>query len=134
MKTLTLTRQELIWQTREISWNETNYLDYIRWLLSFKNNEDSSAWSRNNYRLGEWLSQYSWEQVVQSMNEYSMNEYDPDEPVFEFFHDNGEVLYEGKLSDVIADAMREEVYNSDVIDEQYADDYNDDWQVSDDGR
>lgn len=133
MKTLTLTRQELIWQTREISWSDTDYQAYIKWLLSFKHAENTSAWTRNNYRLGEWLSQYSWEQVV-----HSMTEYDPNEPVFEFFDDDGNVLhsvlYRGKLSDVIADAMREEVYNSDVIDETYADDCNDDWQVNDDGR
>ncbi len=122
-KTIQLTRSELVWQTRQIIWDAEEFQKYLNWLKTFEGKED--AWCRNNYAIYELLAAYTWDEVVDMIQRA---DYD-DEPKVNVVGYDGEVWYTQCLSDVIREAMREDVYNSDIVDEDYADDYNEEFEI-----
>lgn len=126
-KSIEIYRSELVWQDRRVSWEESDYQGYLDWLKSFENKQDG-AWSRNNYELYLFLKEYSWNDVCYWFD----HEGDDEEPRFKFHNDlqDAEYSWTSSLSDIVKDAMREDVYNCEICNEEYADDYNEDWRVS----
>lgn len=122
-KTIQLTRQELVWQTRCNSWDEDDYKIYLAWLKGFENKEGS--WARNHKAIYDVLSAYTWDEIVDMIENDNYDE----EPKVQFCDENGEVWYSQCISDVIKEAMREENYDCDVCCEDYADDYDEQWDV-----
>ena len=125
-KTIQLTRQELVWQTRCNSWDEQDYKNYLAWLKGFKNKEGS--WARNNRAIYDVLAAYTWAEIV---NIIEKEDYD-EEPKVQFYDNNGKLLHSQRIGDIIKDAMREDNYNCDVCCEDYADDYDEQWDITSD--
>ena len=125
-KTIQLTRQELVWQTRCNSWDEQDYKNYLAWLKGFENKEGS--WARNNKVIYDALAAYTWDEIV---NIIEKDDYD-DEPKVQFYDGNGKLLHSQCISNIIKDAMREDNYNCDVCCEDYADDYDEQWDITSD--
>ena len=123
-KTVRLNVRELVWESRHLDWNETDYKLYLQDLESFKDRQDGD-WGKNNYRLFQFLSQYTWEQI------YDFMQADEDDaPKFTYinhYYDSKEFTYESSIRDIIQEAMQEEVWEND-IDEYESEDCNTDFE------
>lgn len=127
-KIITLTRQELVWQTRENSWSEQDYKNYLQWLKGFKEQmaqAEPTTWARNNAAIYDALAAYTWDEIVDIIEKDNYDE----EPKIQIIHDDGEVWYTTRISEIIKDAMREDNYDCDVVSEDYADDYDEEWRA-----
>lgn len=131
MKTIRLNRAELVWQYRSTAWEEEDYKKLLDYLKTFKDKEDEDDFAKNNARLHDFLSQFTWDQVCDWCENY-----DPNEPQFEYennYYGEGEIWRHSEtVSEIIKDYIREENYNSDIEDEEYADDYDEDWYYRED--
>ena len=121
MKTLVLERSELVWQTRKTTWEEDDYLNYLDYLHKFK--DAKRFWQKDLYAVYEVLSKYTWEDICRIWAEGEEKE-----PTVKFYRDDGTFRCEASAFDYIRDEMREENYESDVIDENYADVYSEKWR------
>ena len=123
MKTLVLERSELVWQTRKTTWEEEDYLNYLDYLRKFK--DTKWLWQKDLYAVYEVLSKYTWEDICRIWAEGEEKE-----PTVKLYRDDGTFRCEVSAFDYIRDEMREQNYASDVIDENYADDYNENWRLT----
>ena len=125
MKTIMLSRAELVWQYRNTRWEKQDYDNLLNYLKTFKDKDDQSDFTKNNARLYDFLSQFTWEQICDWCENYNT-----DEPQFEYenhYYDGQIWRHSETVSDIIKDYIREENYSADVVDEDYADDYNEEW-------
>lgn len=122
-KTLQLTRSELIWQTRCNSWDENDYKKYLEWLKGFEGKED--GWAKNNYATYKFLSAYTWDEILAYFDRN-----DEDKPRIQFIDKDGQIEYSQSLTEIIREAMREDNYSCEVCGEEYADDYEEDWNIA----
>lgn len=123
MKTLVLERSELVWQTKKTTWEEEDYLNYLDYLRKFK--DAKWLWQKDLYAVYEVLSKYTWEDICRIWAEGEEKE-----PTVKLYRDDGAFRCESSVFDYIRDEMREQNYASDVIDENYADDYNENWRFA----
>lgn len=126
-KTITLKRDELVWQTRENTWTEKDYLNLLEWLKGFMDKEPNYVGDRNHQSEYRVLSQFTWEQIVK-MFEYGADEDEIRIPYY-YESDTTEPAYTSAIVDVIRDYIRQDNYDSDIVDEEYADDYYEDFRV-----
>jgi len=122
-KTLQLTRNELVWQTRCNSWDETDYKKYVEWLKGFEHSDQ--RWGRYNYAIYNVISAYTWDEIV---NMIEHRDYD-NEPKVQFYAEDDDYISSESIVDIIKDAIREDNYNCNILDEEYADDFNEQWGV-----
>lgn len=122
MKTLVLERSELVWQTKETTWEEEDYLNYLDYLRKFK--DAKWLWQKELYAVYEVLSKYTWEDICRIWADGEEKE-----PTVKLYKDDGTFICEASVFDYIRGEMREQNYASDVIDENYADDYNENWRL-----
>ena len=121
-KSITLNRHELVWQTRTNTWTEKDYNQLVDYYKGFIGKEDESNWAKGNAQKAEFLSQYTWDDVLK----YWDVDYE-NEPFVEI--NNGDWSYREYLTEIVREAMREDNYDCDVIDENYADDYEEDFDI-----
>lgn len=127
-KTLRLVRDELVWQRRENTWDESDYKRFLDWLKSFKERSQTEPWYINNAKTYDFLSQFTWDEIVNYIDNVPYNE----QPELELSY-GGRSKFVSKLADIIQDAIREENYDTDVISEEYADDYEESWIAEGEG-
>ena len=123
-KSITLNRHELVWQTRTNTWTEKDYNQLVAYYKGFIGKEDEGNWTKGNAQKGEFLSQYTWDDVLNYWNVDYENE-----PFIEI--NNGDWSYREYLTEIVREAMREDNYDCDVTDENYADDYEEDFDIDD---
>lgn len=134
-KQITLTRSELIWQTRQITWDETDWEHFVEWLKGCAEIEDETAYYKQVYGpLYEIVKDMTWEQVIDDFNKREDNDETSIKVQITRRYNIGlesefSDTYTEYLADAIEEAMREDCYDSDVISEDYADDYNEDFQI-----
>lgn len=128
-KTIRLSRRELVWEYRDNSWDENDYKNLLDWLKGFKekNQDDPGHWYKDHVQEYEVLSQYTWDQICEYINNFH-----DDEPTVTYYDEKGEKRYSQGVSDIIRDYIREDNYSSDISDAEYADDFDEDWFVVDD--
>ena len=123
--TVRLSRRELVWEYRDNEWTEVDYQNLLTWLKSFEKKETKGdTWVRDHLDEYKFLSHYSWEQVC-----HYINNFDEEEPRITYYDDNGEKRYSQSISDLVKDYIREENYSADISDAEYADDYDEDWNI-----
>lgn len=125
MKTIMLSRAELVWQYRNSRWEQKDYDNLLDYLKTFKDKDDQGDFTKNNARLYDFLSQFTWEQICDWCENCHQNE-----PEFEYenhYYDGQIWRYSETVSEIIKDYIREDNYSADVADEDYADDYNEEW-------
>ena len=133
-RSIQLRRDELVWQTRCNSWDENDFKRHMEWLATYKDvelkqGEDSSyenLWAYHHRQEYEFLSQYTWDQICGWVN----GEDDEHEPKLEYQKNSSDYGWTTYISELIKDAMREENYDCDVSDENYADDSYEEWDVT----
>jgi hypothetical protein len=124
-KYITLTRRELVWETRKNTWTEEDYDNFLEWLSQYQDRTDAndSNWARNRASEYAVLSQYSWDDVVRIMH----GKGEEDEPRIQYYDYTGEPSYKISIEEVIREQMREENFDAEVCDEDYADDFDEDF-------
>lgn len=119
-RTIQLTRQELVWETRANVWTKEDYDRYLNWLKDIANedtNEEDNYWHRHKQAEYEFLSQFSWDEVCDILDGKR------DDVMLKYPEDKDGWSYISSVYDLIIEQMREDNYDSDVIDTEYADDY-----------
>lgn len=109
-KTVKLNVSELVWESRHLDWNEEDYKLYLQDLESCKDKQESD-WSKNSYRLFQFLSQYTWNQIVDFMQD------EDDAPKFTYinhYFDDKEYCHEATIQEIISEAMQEDVWDRDI--------------------
>lgn len=128
MKVITLRRAELVWEIRQNTWTKTDWDNFVSWLKSKV--EDPTLPADSWYKI-YWSETYShikdltWEQVVEQVEKYQNG--DPDYILWQEKM-NG-YTYSRCVFDVLQEQMREDNYNSDIYETDYADDYQEDFFV-----
>lgn len=124
-KYITLTRRELVWETRRNTWTEEDYNEFIEWLSEYKDRTDAndSYWAKNRASEYAVLSQYSWDDIVRIMQGNG----DEDEPRIQYYDYTGEASYKVSIEEVIREQMREENFDTGICDSDYADDFDEDF-------
>ena len=118
-----LTRSELIWQTRKISWTKHDWKNYKDWIKGvIEKSTDTDTYYKEVYGpLYEIIKDMSWKDIV---NEFK-------NPTIEYtVHRTGKTMdgdfcewdFTTSLHDAIMEAMREDVFEADISEEEYAGD------------
>lgn len=131
MKTITLNRAELVWETRQNTWDETDWKNFINWLkrtIEDPNVPDDN-WLKLNYgETYKHIKDLTWEQAVEQFEKYRNS----DDDYIKWTEKHGDYSYENCVFDVLQEQIREDNYDSDVYDCEYADDYQEEYYVEDD--
>ena len=133
-----LTRSELVWQTREITWDETDWEKFVDQLKKWAELKDEESYYKQVYGpIYEVAKDLTWEQVLDDLNKRENAEESITVKIIRRYNIGTEQefsdTYDEYLADVIKDAMREDCYESSVCDEDYADDYEEDFKVLQNG-
>ena len=134
-KRVFLSRSELVWETRDVSWDEKEYENYLNWLKgqNDKYKDDSeqnlSYWYRAQRDAYAVLKNMTWDDIVAEIEkDDSCNEdYAPTYIIFK--NADGTEMYRETVIEYIRDAIREDVYDADISGYDYADDYDETWDI-----
>lgn len=130
-KTVTLERSELIWETRRNTWDESDYQNLLNWLETFQ--DSATVFGRNHYAEFLMFSQYTWDQMVDMIKEIEdgLKGY-RDFPMveYEYEQEGKQHSYRSSLVECLIDYIREDNYDSEVSDTQYADDFDEEFLFS----
>lgn len=122
MKSITLERRELIWETRINTWTEKDWDSYKSWLAGFSLESATNQWARNNAARYENIKNITWDEVVADFKVRLIS--------WKIFYGKSE--HTEYLCDLIREAMREDNYDCDVNYTEYADDYDEHFTISPD--
>lgn len=73
MKTITLSRAELVWETRMNTWDETDWNNFINWLkctIEDPNVSDDNWFKLNYGETYKHIKDLTWEQAVEQFEKY----------------------------------------------------------------
>ena len=109
---INLRYSELVWEDREIDWTEEDYKRYLDSIEDSKWREDQDAYAV--------LKDVTWDQVCAIFNDEAD---DIEFKVHSKCYNSDEFLeHNSSVYEWLDEVMRNEVYDSDVIDTCYADD------------
>ena len=122
MKTLSLTRHELIWETRAVTWDESNW-EALKEHFSKRTNPYDAL-------IYQGIKDITWDEAYKNFLQFHET-YDCEIkiPVL-YFTMEGQHLE--PLGSLILDWIREDCYDADITDTNYADDYEEEWYNHDD--
>lgn len=128
-KSIRMHRDELVWETRvnyftEEDWNRTK-----EWLKSFLDKEDADkpcTWTGHQVIIYNCIKDLTFEEVLADFEKFE-KDYESDDCIhIELIYKsyNGDTwTYTQFLHDLVLEWVREDNYESDVVDSQYADNY-----------
>lgn len=122
MKKIKLTYRELVWETREMEWGEDEWEDFIKWMSQAIDKDN--FWHDSYKDLYEKIKDMSWEEVVADFEDPKISV-----KVTRSYADGTSWSYDYSLYDAICEAMREDCYDTDIVDTDYADDSYDEYEV-----
>ena len=108
-RTVLFTVNELIWETRSISWTEEDYNKYVEWLSQYKDTSDEdTSYRKSRKQEYEVFKNYSWEDMVSFLN----GEVEPDKiPVVSY--KGGHYDYNAQVTEILKEALQEDAYAQD---------------------
>lgn len=134
-KRVFLSRSELVWETRDVSWDEKEYENFLNWLKSqtekYKDDSEQSLsyWYRSQRDAYEVLKNMTWDDIIAEIQKDDSNSEDYAPTYINFTNADGTTMYRESVIEYIRDAIREDVYDSDVTGYDYADDYDETWDI-----
>jgi len=134
-KMIKLDRAELVWQTRVNYFGEGDWENLVKWMKGRAEQaklpeNQNSAWYRNQVQEYNIVKDMSWEQALAEYEKW--NNEGESEDLLHWICDYGDgYSYTVYFGEWLRDNVREDNYNSDIIDEEYADDYNEEFSIED---
>ena len=125
MNMITLQRRELVWETRECTWTEDDWLGYVYRL-------EDHDFTTQTYKQ---IKNLTWEEVVADFQRYLDTGESKSWTEVRYKYENGErtdkviFTYTQTLADLLIDMMRDDNYNMNVKDTEYADDYDENFFI-----
>ena len=136
-KTIRMIRDELVWETREVEWNEVDFNRLKKWLAEYagKEIEPLDNFARAHALAYEHIKDMTWEELVEDFKKWQ----DDDEnaihwTVTNHYKFSDDYTYEQYLGELVQEWIREDCYDADITDTNYADDYDEYTEVLDDGE
>ena len=127
-KSIRMQRSELVWETRVNYFTESDWDKTKEWLGTFVNREEANqidTWVGHQVIIYNRIKDLTFEDVLADFEEFEKN-YESDKCIkVELVNKryNGETwTYNQFLHDLIIEWVREDNYDSDIVDAQYADD------------
>ena len=145
-KALRMTRSELVWETRINEFSEKDWEKTVEWLKSFTEKEATTSWAREHITIYNAVKDLTWEQVYEDYKKWDNGDRDTTisyELISEGYgwnetHDSWvrkpeeDKPYKQYLGDFLQEMIREDNYNADVDNYEYADDYDEDIEFLED--
>ncbi len=131
MNMITLQRRELVWECRECTWTEEDWIGYLHCLKHLCSFSDVA---RQTY---EQVKDLTWDEVVADFQRYQDTGESKSWTEVSYIYENSvrtdkiEYTYTQTLADILIDRMREDNYNANVKNTEYADDYDEDFFIED---
>lgn len=127
-KSIRMQRDELVWETRVSYFEKEDWERIVAWLKKFdKEDVEVHSWDGHHKAIYLAVKDLSFEDVMADFEKYENNYQDDDCIYIEFVnksYDTEETwTYQESLHDLVVEWMREDNYDADVSDSQYADDY-----------
>ena len=127
-KSIRMQRSELVWETRVNYFTEDDWNKIKEWLSTFVNKAEANqidTWVGHQVIIYNRVKDLTFEEVLADFEEFEKN-YESDKCIkVELTNKkyNGETWTDNQfLHDLIIEWMREDNYDSDIVDTQYADD------------
>ena len=127
-KSIRMQRDELVWETRVNHFTEDDWNKLKKWLSAFVNQEEANqayTWASHQVIIYNRVKDLTFDDVLADFEEFEKN-YESDKCIkFELTNKkyNGETwtcnLF---LHDFIVTCLREDNYNSDIVNTEYAND------------
>lgn len=134
-KTIKMTRSELVWETREVEWTEVDFNRLKKWLAGYAEKEidQFDNYSKEHVLAYEHIKDMTWEDLVADFKKWQ----DDDENAIHWTVTNhyaysDDYTYEVYLGELVQEWIREDCYDADVTDVDYADDYDEELEVLED--
>ena len=135
MKTITLTRSELIWETRHNTWTEEDWNNLLKWMketIEDSNEHEESYWRKKNKAAYDVLKDLTWEQAVAEFDKgYEGLSWQVDNSYKDSQGNLVPSSYKETVYELICEYMREENYDQDVDECNYADDFDENFVIGD---
>lgn len=128
-KAIQFTRNELVWETYEVCWDESDWANTLKWLA-----EKTDDYYKQIYAL---VKDLSWDEIVAEYKRW--NGENEEECLYYVFHTsrsyNGEEsVWKEPLWDVIREWMQEDMWDKGPEYSDYADDYNEEFEIIENDR
>lgn len=128
-KSIRMQRDELVWETRINYFTEEDWNRVTEWLKGFLNHEDADkpyTWIGHKVIIYNHIKNLTFEEVLADFERFEKN-YESDDCIqielTNKSYDGETWTYNQSLHDLVLEWVREDNYESDVIDSEYADDY-----------
>lgn len=134
-KTIKMTRKELVWETREVEWNEVDFNRLKKWLKEFagKNYDALDNFARSHLVAYEHIKDMTWEEVFEDFKKWDNGDEDAIHWTFtNYYNSIDDYTYTQYLGDLIQEWIREDCYDADITDVNYADDSEENIKIIDD--
>ena len=136
-KEIRFQRSELVWQTRCIYWNAQDWSNLKSWVKTQAEkaqqpeNQDS-GWYQSFIVIYDVIKDMCWDDAVKEYEKWDNSE--DDQLYWEQqtrYYDGTSHTYKEYFGEWFVECMREDVYDSDIESEDYADDSEEDIEVLD---
>jgi hypothetical protein len=135
MKTIKMTRNELVWETRVAYFDRDAWKRTLDWLKQFADKPaDEYTWEGRWALVYNRVKDMTFEDVMADFEAYEDENNIDNYIVFSFknkYFDGEECEYEESLHDLIIDWLRDDCIDSEVIECDYADDYEENIKIAD---
>ena len=122
-------RRELVWESREVTWDKNDYANLLGWLEK-RATEEQEKDDGNTYFIGlyEVLKTLTWDNICDIID------YKVDDVEFKYTINWKDEVQTYSIRENVLDFIREDVFQADIYDEDYADDYDEDIRVLEEGQ
>lgn len=125
-KRITMNRSELVWQTRENSFGEEEWELQKKLLLQrieAAKDRDIGYYEAYNLKVYNIIKDIPWDEAYRQYQIYFNDDQTATGIIGWEVGNDEHYRYHETLGSWLQDILREDNYNSDIIDEEYADDY-----------
>ena len=128
-KEIRFERTELVWQTRVVTFNKGDWERIKKWVKGYAERAEQNpkdSWYRTFVSAWEVIKDMSWDEAVEQYRKWRDDEQDAIYWTDHYYDGSEYKIYFGEW---LTDEMREDVYNADIYNEDYADDSSEDIEI-----
>lgn len=130
-KEIRMQRNELVWQSRTVCWNENDWNNLKKWVATQAEiaREKLGGWYQQFVKINEVIKDMTWDEAVEQYEKWDNG--DEDQLYWEETYAYTDETYKVFFGEWLQDQIREDCYDADIDGEDYADDYDENVEVLD---